>query len=809
MVSKHSLPGLFLLVGLYLVPVPGLSENAGPPVQYPFACTAQDYGLELVVDNQEGVGVAVHDPDGKVKGYSRDCRAGTRTWYYAVDTDGERHRVRDQDEGPLGGEGMEAIEERMDGACLANTELTDGREVAYLIRHERGVINRFIYSISMLVPPEEITAGRPEAPSHDNWNGRLLFQFQGGVGIGHTQGRFSHRGITGRPDRLARGYAVAFSTANRTGDHYNTLVGGRTAVELKEHFIDSHGEPDYTVGLGGSGGAVQHYLYAQNHPGLLDAAVPQRSYPDMATQAIHVSDCSLLDYWMEREASDPDFWADWDNRQLLQGFNSIEGYMGRNARRMVRLSRIVGLFGAELRRPTGSSECMEGWLGLLPLAFNPHFGSEANWDLLEDQVDDIERTHFSDAREAYGTDPETGLARRPWDNTGVQYGLRAMVAGEITPEQFLEVNHEVGGWKPTKRMRPELLPFTYPGDLITTLAEDRDWPRWRVVVELITGGLAWEELFDPWGGRNQWSAPDETTAARRTQADVAAITGAIESGLVFAGKLDRQIPIIDVRDYLERVLDMHNARQSFVARARLEAGQGHAATHRVWFADADEDGVSPQIEEISHQALDAIALWMEKLAGRDDGDVAAAAPEVADDACFSADGSVIATGSGVWDGIIDDRPEGECTREFPLHSTSRLEAGGPFTDDVFKCHTMSVESAIAEGLYGEWTPSEAQFEHLEAIFPDGVCDYGLPGVGDPRADVPGSVTVEIDNRRLVVTGARPGAEILVRKDGREIERTRADGDGRAVFDGLEGTFVVAQSVDGQRGMLTRPVELRP
>ena len=31
---------------------------------------------------------------------------------------------------------------------------------------------------------------------------------------------------------------------------------------------------DYTVGLGGSGGAIQQYVYGQNHPGLLDGCDP-------------------------------------------------------------------------------------------------------------------------------------------------------------------------------------------------------------------------------------------------------------------------------------------------------------------------------------------------------------------------------------------------------------------------------------------------------------------------------------------------------------------------------------------------------
>ena len=89
------------------------------------------------------------------------------------------------------------------------------------------------------------------------------------------------------------------SSGLRTNTHYNLQLGGETALMLKEHFIEDHGVPLYTVGVGGSGGAIQQYVYAQNHPGLLDAAIPQYSYSDMITQTIHVGDCELLEHYFD------------------------------------------------------------------------------------------------------------------------------------------------------------------------------------------------------------------------------------------------------------------------------------------------------------------------------------------------------------------------------------------------------------------------------------------------------------------------------------------------------------------------------
>jgi hypothetical protein len=45
-----------------------------------------------------------------------------------------------------------------------------------------------------------------------------------------------------------------------------------------------------------------------------------------------------------------------------------------------------------------------------------------------------------------GRDPETGLARGYADNVGVQYGLDALKAGQITAEQFIDLNEKVGGY---------------------------------------------------------------------------------------------------------------------------------------------------------------------------------------------------------------------------------------------------------------------------------------------------------------------------------------------------------------------------
>src|SRR5690606_6244523 len=122
------------------------------------------------------------------------------------------------------------------------------------------------------------------------------------------------------------------------------------------------------------------------------------------------------------------------------------------------------------------------------------------------------------------------------------------------------------------------------------------------------------------------------------------------------------------------------------------------------------------------------------------------------DTCWDTDGSLIASGDDVWSGAeelvtsgagawtgsapaeVDGVPVGACAAHFPLHSTSRVVAGGPITNDVYKCQTKPVTQAVADGDYGEWDPTADDIARLEAIHPEGVCDYSKLSVGHPDAE---------------------------------------------------------------------------
>lgn len=553
---------------------------------------------------------------------------------------------------------------------MATVTLPDGREVDAIVRWERGTLDRFIYSIAMLSPNGQDAA----TPDLSAWNRRLIYQFQGGVGVGHYQGSPS-RGYMLNPTYLGLGYAIAYSTGTKTDVHYNLIVGGETALMVKDRFVSAYGVPDYTVGLGGSGGGIQQYIYGQNLPGLLDALIPQYPYPDMVTQTIHVGDCELLERWMDAKvAQDPDSkWATWSNRTILEGMAAWDDIPN-------------PYFGGE----PGLTECINGWRGLSPLALNPHFGTAPG--ITAEQQAAVDWTHFEDAVQVYGRRAD-GYARSTWDNVGVQYGLVALNQGQITPAEFLDLNAFVGGWKDQSEMVQEGCPF------IEQLCDD-------------------PTQFDPWSSRNMNLSPDGLTPAPRTAADPGAIDAVLSSGLYFRGELN--LPTIDVRHYLERELDMHNTRQSFVIRERIKRNGSPEGNQVIWFVDAvpGEPRYDPTL-----QAFQVIDQWMANLEKYPGISVAEARPARAVDSCFAADGELQYAGADAWWGIIDDHRAGPCAERYKIYGTSRTQAGAPFTGDAYKCDLQPVRAAVASGVYGDWRPTDAQVARLEAIFPTGVCKY--------------------------------------------------------------------------------------
>jgi len=614
--------------------------------QQPFVCRTLESGLgQPIADNQQGVGHPVLDDAGKVVGHSSQCAIKPRIAHFYFT-----------------GAGFKPFDPARDFKLPPpdmKMTVVNGATMPFVVRVEAGTINRFVYTIAMLEGAQ--------------WNHKLIYWMRGGVGIGHQQGKamwFDNALNSSEkvlmPKLLAEGYAVASSSGNETSVHYNMRLAEETAAQTKAHFVATYGKPVYTLGIGGSGGAVQQYMFAQNRPGLLDAGIPIQSYPDMVTQAIPISDCPLLgQYFQDEVARNPaSQWASWSRQSLIQGMHASD--TARNP--------VTG-------KP-GSTECISGWRTAMPTVLNPRYRDArfdkalAGYGYKPEAYAHVKWTHWNDLADIYGVDAE-GFAPIPLDNVGVQYGLSALVAGKIDAPEFLRLNACVGSWK-----------------------EQRDF-------------VTWKQDGDPFDSVNMHRSatcrePGGTPAPRR-EGSRDAIRKAFSSGHVFTGKR-LGIPMIDLRPYREAELDMHNARQAFSVRARLlAANPAEASLQAIWFARPDTD--------LPGQVMKA--LWvLDKYLGS-----SKAPPEFAD-RCVDSSGSVIGAGPSAWAGILDGGQPGACTKAFPIYSSPRMVAGESIRGDTFKCALKPLVTAFSDGTYPpsvQFTPEQKQW--LGRIFPHGVCDF--------------------------------------------------------------------------------------
>ena len=534
----------------------GAIDRSLGPLQYPFACETQASQLgPPLVDNQDGIGTPVII-GGVHQGYSKDCLLATQAGYFYKPLDTDRIKPLTPDVDP----------------SLIDIAQVNGKVVPFVVRVERGTINRFIYAIAVLADPSTPLA----RPNTSLWNGKLIYYFRGGVGIGKRQGDV--RPTTATRDRmaqLAKGYAIAYSTGTVTSVHYNIWVAAHTAAMVKNQFVGLYGEPTYTVGIGGSGGAVQQLLIAQNEPGLLDALIPQYSYPDMVTQTIWAYDCELLEYYFDVTARRQKRWRVQEQRSLIMGlaadsgahnpFNDIEFW-----------SRIVRLRPGH--PPDGATECAVSWRGLTPLTNNPTYTNHPD-RYAQPLHRDARWSHWHDLKYIYGVDDD-GYANRTYDNVGVQYGLLALRTGDITPAEFLHLNANIGGWKSPKEMRQERY-WLLNGH--GSLSEVRMWSdhNMRKAPEPVS--------IDVFSEQNRATA---ISAAPRNSGHLGAIQAAYRAGQVFLGNID--IPIVDLRHYLDDQLDMHHSFASQATRLRLMRGNGHIDNHLIWVAAPPFDLDAPK-----------------------------------------------------------------------------------------------------------------------------------------------------------------------------------------------------------------------
>jgi hypothetical protein len=65
-----------------------------------------------------------------------------------------------------------------------------------------------------------------------------------------------------------------------------------------------------------------------------------------------------------------------------------------------------------------------------------------------------------------------------------------------------------------------------------------------------------------------------------------------------------------------------------------------------------------------------------------------------------------------------------CNLLYPAFSIPKLVAGEPLENNVIKCQVKAIDRADYKVSF-----TAAELAELKTIFPQGVCDYSVPGVG--------------------------------------------------------------------------------
>jgi Tannase-like family of unknown function (DUF6351) len=405
-------------------------------------------------------------------------------------------------------------------ASIASTTTDRAVTVPYIVRLEKGAMDRGLYDVAVLADPVA-----PWAPwaSQPGWNHKVLYQFGGGTAPWHTNGAPQNDLID---MALSRGFLVANNNLNIRGEDANDVVSAEALMMLKEHIAETYGSIRYTIGTGCSGGSIQQHVIAAAYPGLLDGIQPNCSYQDSWTTANEVNDCHLLRHYFNTVAP---------------GSFSAAQQAAVAGTQDTSVCLAWDLSFAPVGIPSRVQNCNLQGTPLASQVYDP----VTNRGGVRCTVQDYQAA-------IWGLRPQDGFARTPNSNVGIQYGLSALNAGTITPEQFVALNEGVGG-----------------------------------------------------------TDIDFNFTAARSEPDLVAQSIAHRTGQVVNGAQLANVPIIDLRGS-HNFNDIHTDYHSYVMRARLDAANGGHANQLIWTWNAAFFSIVPP-PAIALKSFLLMDNWLSKI----------------------------------------------------------------------------------------------------------------------------------------------------------------------------------------------------
>lgn len=558
-------------------------------------------------------------------------------------------------------------------ANMAMTTTNTGITVPYIVRVERGTMNRGIYDIAVLFDPTKPWTALAPQPQ---WNGKVIYSFGASTGQPRLQNRSSQNWADN--SALSRGFMVVDNSLNDSSRSSNRVLNAETLMMMKEHIVDTYGEIKYTLGNGCSGGSIGQNTAASIYPGLLDGMQPSCDYPDSVTTGLEVIDCVLLvNAYVKPQ------WA-----ALMSGKTQAEI----NAKKTAINGHLDHLGCQSWNNAFGFNNKPGNYVPLLVVDQNtgalapaglPRNNCALPAALVYDPVTNPAGTRCGDAdlsASVWGTTPGPvpGATRalQTGDNVGIQYGLNALRSGAISAEEFVTLNEIIGG-----------------------------------------------------------SDVDSNLVPQRVAADPAALSIAYRAGIVASGTNHGKLPIIDSRGYDEQ--GIHFIWRTFSQRDRIaQANGGNYGNQVIWrYGTALVPIGAAQTEAVTVQSLLTMDTWLSNLlvsapkatlnSVRTQAKVIDAKPATAFDLCYL-------TGDPTFSNPVTDMALCDADPRLQKHESPRQVAGGSISENILKCQLKPIVAAD----YLPATLTGAQMARMQAVFPGGVCDWSKPGVGQQEAISP-------------------------------------------------------------------------
>jgi Tannase-like family of unknown function (DUF6351) len=252
------------------------------------------------------------------------------------------------------------------------------------------------------------------------------------------------------------------------------------------------------------------------------------------------------------------------------------------------------------------------------------------------------------------------------DNIGITYGLKALRDGVISSEDFVRLNEGVGG---------------YDADLV-------------------------------------WNA------AARSRTTEGVMRNYYGGGLVSDGRQFAKVPIIDLRGNEAPNGDIHANWRPFAVRDRLDRDHGGHGNQLIWEFNSTTGSSTPGAA-LTRKAFLTMDSWLAAIEADASGNpietkVIANKPAAAADFCLTTIG---ATDADLAAALALDDPNCPVKHE----ATPRQVAGGPVAENIFKCSLKPLNFSDPE--FAGTTFSADQKSRLAVVFPDGVCNWNVAGVG--------------------------------------------------------------------------------